>query len=189
MSQVEIVQVDPTMARLLAEIAALAQDASLPVAASAAEVGELSARGFFVSGYDAEKYRDAAAHGQLAATVEDGHATGFILTYGPGDEVDPGDMGSQFIRERFGGSMPIIKQIATGSAHAGKGHARLLYERFAAAQDADVFAAIVKSPPNFGSEAFHRKLGFHECAVFEHPDGKPRGIWKWPVDRQPPSAV
>jgi predicted GNAT superfamily acetyltransferase len=182
MPPVEIVQVDPTMSGLLAEIVALAGETSLP---SAAEGEDPAARGFLVSGYDAETYRQAAAQGRLTATVEDGRATGFLLTYGPGDPVDPGDAGSGFIRERFGAGVPVIKQIATGAAHAGKGHARLLYDRFAAGQGADVFAAIVKSPPNPGSEAFHCKLGFEECAVFEHPDGKPRGIWRWPRDRQP----
>jgi predicted GNAT superfamily acetyltransferase len=185
MPPVEIVQVAPTMAELLAEIAALAADTSLPAGTSAEAATDLSARGFFVSGYSLDQYRQAAAHGRLAATVEDGHATGFLLTYGPTDPVDPGDHGSRFIRDRFGPATPIIKQIASGAAHAGKGHARLLYERFAATQNADVFAAIVKFPPNHGSEAFHRKLGFHECTVFDHPDGKPRGIWRWPLDRQP----
>ncbi len=185
MPPVEIVQVTPTMADLLAEIAALAADTSLPAGAEAAQ--DLSARGFFVSGYSLDQYRAAAAHGRLAATVEDGHATGFLMTYGPADPVDPGDHGSRFIRERFGAAAPIIKQIASGAAHAGKGHARLLYQGFAAAQAADIFAAIVKDPPNQGSEAFHRKLGFHECAVFDHPDGKPRGIWQWPRERQAPA--
>jgi predicted GNAT superfamily acetyltransferase len=188
MSQVEIVQIDPTMTQRLEEIAALAHEASLPPAVSPS-TPDVSARGFLVSGYGVDKYREAAARGQLTAAVQGGHAASFVLTYGASDEIDPEDFGSQFIRRQFDPSAPIIKQIATGAAYVGQGHARLLYEHFAAAGTADVFAAIVKSPPNLGSEALHRKLGFHECAVFEHPDGKPRGIWRWPAARQPRPAA
>ena len=180
MAAAEICQVTPQMDALLASIEEIARAAALPPEISGQARAAASQRGFLVSDYDLERYRRAAELGQLIAVIADGQAVSFLLGYPPDSPVDTDDAGSLVIRRRYGAGAAIIKQIATRPGHHGHGYARALYRWFADQVGADIYAAIVKSPPNRGSEAFHRSLGFEEHGAFEHPDGQPRGVWRWP---------
>jgi predicted GNAT superfamily acetyltransferase len=189
LASAEVIEVRPEMEAVLAGIVRIAAEASLGQQPSASELDRLSQAGFLVSNYDLQKYRTAAALGQLFAILDSsGEPASFLLSYGMGDAVDSEDVGSQFIRQRFGASVPIIKQVATRPAFAGSGFARALYSYFIAKAARDVYAAIVKQPPNRGSEAFHERLGFSEAATFSHPDGKLRGIWQRLIDQDGPGS-
>src|SRR6516164_8116431 len=100
MTTAAVVCVSPDMAGVLDQVAGIAAEAALPSAPGAAD--GLSGRGFLVSGHGIDRYREAAAAGQLTVATEGPAVCAFLFVYGPDDPVDAGDLGSHFIRERFG---------------------------------------------------------------------------------------
>lgn len=178
LSESKIVRITPDSLDAIQQISQLAKQVALPKDASHEDKENWAKMGFLVSGYDTEKYAELAKRKHFYAIYDDGRPVSFLLAYADDEEVDATDYGSKYIRETYGSDSVIIKQIATHPNHTGKGYARALYEQFANLVKADIYAAIVKEPPNYGSEDFHRSLSFEECDTYDHPDGKKRGIWR-----------
>jgi|RhiMethySRZTD1v2_1073278.scaffolds.fasta_scaffold586610_2 hypothetical protein len=190
----EIIAVLPQLSDfddLITQIAAIAK----ALAYRASEAGDDPERwgksGFLVSHYGRDKYRDLAEQGRLYAIVQDNHqVVAFAAIYRPEQLPDVDDKGREFIRKTYG-RVPVVKQIASERTHAGQGWARRLNDHFSHQYPDDpVFAAIVEEPRNHRSEGFHTRIGFHKCTTYrDHPDGKPRGIWRRPPSGQQGSLL
>jgi hypothetical protein len=178
MSVIEITKVSADDKPIISAISALAAAVAYPPeGVTATERERWEEKGFLVSAYGETKYAALAAEGRLFAVLEDGEPVAFSVIYTPAQGADKGDAGTQFIREQFG-AVPIMKQIATRPGKSRQGFARLLNDHLSGAYpDLAVVAAIVEEPRNMRSELFHTGIGFKKCALFAHPDGKPRGIW------------
>lgn len=173
-----IVKVNRHDTKILEQIADIAKELTIPANISGEALERWCVSGFLVSGYTVDEYTSFAVRRHFYAMLTENVVASFLLGYSENEPVAPNDFGSRFIRERFGKSNIIIKQIGTSPSYMGRGYARLLYGFLHQVPKSDLYAAIVKSPPNRGSERFHKALGFEECATFEHPDTKPRGIWR-----------
>jgi predicted GNAT superfamily acetyltransferase len=175
-----VIKVEDDMTDVIEAISQISKLVALPRGLSGQAAKEWSDKGSLVSGYSAEKYRSLTKRKHFYAALNKGVPAAFLVGYAADEDVDADDPGSVFIRNTLNSKGVIIKQIATHPEFRGKGYARLLYEHFQTRAQADTYAAIVKVPPNIASEAFHRALGYVECATFDHPDGRPRGIWRRP---------
>ena len=162
--------------QIIADIAAIAEN----LAYKKNITEECQPTGFLVSAYGMEEYKKFAQAEQLHAILKNGQPVAWSVVYSPIHPASEDDEGTFYIRKQFG-NVPIVKQIGTARGHEGQGYSRSLYQRVIDKYpDLPIFAAIVEEPKNERSEGFHSKLGFRKCAVFSHPDGKRRGIWKRP---------
>jgi len=166
------------MANHLDGIAHIAANATSPEKLPSEQAQLWSGQGFLVSGFSLQAYRHVADECELYVLLENGRPVSFLMGYGQEQEPMPDDFVSTFIRRTVETRAVIIKQIATVFERRRYGYATVLYKHFIERHSADIYAAIVKIPPNLASEAFHKNLGFEECVIFNHPDGMVRGIWR-----------
>lgn len=159
--------------QMIDQIAAIADDLAFR--------GGAPGDSFLLSGYGHDDYRRFARAGRLLIALESGAPAAFAVICPPDCPADESDAGTGYIRQAFG-AVPVIKQIATARGHERRGLSRLLYQFVARRYPAlPLFAAIAEQPRNLGSERFHARLGFEPFARFaQHPDGRPRGIWRRP---------
>ena len=104
---------------------------------------------------------DHVTKANVALGYADGQ--GLIMAFGPeGDHTNPH---MAWFRERFDDFLYIDRVVIAPEA-SGQGRARLLYDAVIAKARQDgilhLTAEINITPPNPGSNAFHRKLGFSE---------------------------
>jgi predicted GNAT superfamily acetyltransferase len=170
------------MANHLDGIAQIAANTTRPEKLTSEQAQSWSGQGFLTSGFSLQAYRNVADECELYALLEDGRPVSFLMAYGQEQEPMPDDFVSTFIRRTVEIRAVIIKQIATVSERRRCGYATVLYKHFIETHSANIYAAIVKMPPNLASEAFHKNLNFEECAIFNHPDGMVRSIWRRATD-------
>lgn len=147
---------------------------------------DLKDRGFLVSDFRSEDYQQlVTASDYCYVAVRAGVIVGFLLAYSQRslDEID--DPTAEWVATRLD-DFVVIKQVAVDPAHAGRGVGRELYlhliERLRG-QGVQLVAAVVDTPPNIRSRAFHRRLGFTEAYSLRHRDGRTRSIWRYSTAR------
>jgi len=139
--------------------------------------------GFFVSDFSRRDYTtflDVADH--FYVLDASGRIEGYVLAYSS-ERIQAGEWLNMKLREAYGDTFVLIKQLAIRKRATSKGYGSRLYDHVAkAAPGRRHMAAIVLDPPNRRSVAFHEKCGFHKIAEYLPPDGKPRGVWARPPD-------
>ena len=92
-----------------------------------------------------------------------GEAEAFLIAFDQNADYDSANF--VWFRERYA-RFVYVDRVAVAAEARGRGHARRLYERlFDLAREAGhdiIVCEVNSSPPNPGSDAFHRALGFME---------------------------
>lgn len=149
-------------------------------------MSDLMDRGFLVSDFSSEDYQHlVAASDYCYVACRDGVVVGFLLAYGQRSLGEIDDTTAEWVATRLD-DFVVIKQVAVDPAHAGSGVGRELYLHLIEClrgQGVQLVAAVVDTPPNVRSRAFHRKLGFTEAFSLQHPDGRTRSIWRYSTAR------
>lgn len=109
--------------------------------------------------------------GQAAAlrgAYSDGSLAGAVLALGPG--LDYASPNYRWFNRRFARFL-YVDRVMVDRTHRGRGIGRLLYEDLfhrAAHDTGHVLCEVNLEPPNPGSLAFHRRLGFSEVGRQRH---------------------
>jgi predicted GNAT superfamily acetyltransferase len=165
---------------LTLQISRIAKQLALPDTIGAEEQAAFEDKGFLVSDYGLEKYRELGAKGRLYAILSATKVVAFSAIYRPEDPADKDDLGTEFVRQNYG-AVPMMKQVGVDPSYKGTGlrnAATMLHDDFARRYPTMcVYGAVVAEPPNRRSEAFHLSLGFVDCATLDdHSDGRRRVI-------------
>src|SRR5690606_75082 len=147
---------------------------------------DLMDRGFLVSDFSSGDYqRMVAASDYCYVASRDGKIVGFLLAYSQRSLSEIDDATADWVATRLD-DFVTIKQVAVDRAYTGSGVGRELYlhlvERLRG-QGVRLVAAVVDTPPNVRSRAFHSRLGFTEAFSWRHPDGRTRSIWRYSMAR------
>jgi len=99
----------------------------------------------------------------------DGEVVGFVLCLLPGTAY--GSLNYAWFNERYTDFL-YVDRIAVAAAHRDCGVGSRLYARIieeAGRRGVPIAAEVSLVPPNPGSMRFHRRHGFEEVGVLEHP--------------------
>lgn len=137
-----------------------------------------SERGFLVSNFDKQSYKTFIAKNSIFWIVEkSGKLLAFLLVIDPAEQVLDKKLDAK-IKEYGINQYLIIKQICTHPEYTSKGIASHLFRAFIEKySNIPLVTAIVTTPSNQRSIAFHKKWGFKLAFEYEAPDGLARSIW------------
>jgi predicted GNAT superfamily acetyltransferase len=150
----------------------------------------LSRHGFLVSDFQRADYEKIIENSDYAFVVEiDRHLSGFLLAY-PGSQAKfIGDYTAVQLMDTLGDFL-VCKQIAVSPTCSGQGIGRSLYRHLISYLHPGqaLIAATVDDPPNNRSRKMHVGLGFTAAYHIQHPDGRPRTVWKYVCGDEDPAA-
>lgn len=141
---------------------------------------DLMDRGFLVSDFTVDDYKHLVASSDYCFVARrDGHIVGFLLAYSQAALKTIDDTTADWVGTRLD-DFVVIKQVAVAPSQTGRGIGRELYLHIinqVRGRGLRLVAAVVDTPLNVRSRAFHRKLGFTEAYTLRHADRRMRSIW------------
>ncbi|QSI47738.1 GNAT family N-acetyltransferase [Thermobispora bispora] len=141
---------------------------------------DLMDRGFLVSDFTIDDYKHLVASSDYCFVARRGDkVVGFLLAYSQDTLKVIDDTTADWVGTRLD-DFVVVKQVAVAPSETGNGIGRELYYHLISlvrGKGLRLVAAVVDTPLNVRSRAFHRTLGFTEAFSLRHTDGRMRSIW------------